>query len=217
MSILPMNNVIWDLDLEDFVTTTSPSEHENEPSATQDNGQSEHGNEPSAIQDNGQPFPSEHGNESNAVQGNGQNGEAASSSSSDNLKRKLDAIYDIAQFAKDFANMSDEVRPRNCRQRRFLDYCERICHKDATKQIQKVIPLLLQTLREDYNLETTIASLSCSICYAHYDDDGRKPVVLKCRHMFCIQCIESLETNEVVQCPKCRKTTSGWGQGRIYV
>lgn len=43
--------------------------------------------------------------------------------------------------------------------------------------------------------------LKCKICKSHFDIDQRSPLVIKCGHTFCKQCI--LNKNEDTCCPLC--------------
>jgi len=61
---------------------------------------------------------------------------------------------------------------------------------------------------EKHPLQSVLAEISeelrCPLCLNFFKD----PVDLGCSHVFCLECLESLETDSSIQCPLCRKFTA---------
>ena len=48
----------------------------------------------------------------------------------------------------------------------------------------------------------------CGICDGEYDEETKKPLVLRCGHSFCSECLGHMaENRRILHCPVCRKTT----------
>ena len=48
----------------------------------------------------------------------------------------------------------------------------------------------------------------CCVCYRPYEENERRPCVLKCGHTFCMFCLKRIkyyEDEEKRHCPTCRK------------